>query len=315
MQQITLYNVENVILLGDFNLVPSRELDRLHASGSPQYGLSQWAASFQMSDVWRHFHPSDREYTCLSTSYWTMSRIDLAFASSAMMRRVISAEILSRGISDHAPLSVTIRTSGEVGERVWRLSGGWIADPEIQEAMPEALCNFWIDNTESVNPRILWDSFKACLRGEYIKRIAQQKRQSVQSLPQLEEQAKLCEAEFVRDPVQNRYIAWQDVLRDLSLLRLDLTKKSMIDSAQRVFEYGDKNGRLLAWLARGQHLVTHIGRLRGPEDRLLTLQADINEQFLRFYQTLYASRVSYSDSELSQYLDQIQLPTLAAEKR
>lgn len=61
-----------------------------------------------MMDVWRHFHPSDMEYTCLSTTYRTMSCIDLAFASPALVRRVVSTEILSRGISEHAQLSVTI---------------------------------------------------------------------------------------------------------------------------------------------------------------------------------------------------------------
>lgn len=47
-------------------------------------------------------------------------------------------------------------------------------------------------------PMILWDTFKVWLRGEYIKCIAQRKRQSVQSLGQLEERAKLKEAVYVR---------------------------------------------------------------------------------------------------------------------
>lgn len=127
MQQITMYNVDNVLLIGDFNMAPFRDLDRMHASGPQQHGLSHWASAFHMTDVWRHFHPSDREYTCLSTTYQSMSRIDLAFASPAMLKRVISTEILSRGISDH--LSVTIRTSHVEGGRVWRLCRYWIHGP------------------------------------------------------------------------------------------------------------------------------------------------------------------------------------------
>lgn len=69
---------------------------------------------------------------------------------------------------------------------------------------------------------------------------------------------------------------WQGALRDLSLIRVKLTKKSMLNSAQRVFEFGDKNVRLLAWLARGQHTVTHIGRLKDLEGSLLTAPADIS---------------------------------------
>lgn len=122
MQQVILFNVENVLFVGDFNMAPSPDLDRLHTSGSRPLGLTHWASTFHMTDVWRHFHPSDREFTCLSTTYRTLSRIDLAFALSGLLRRVVSSEILSRGISDHAPVPVSLRLSEVVGVRVWRLS-------------------------------------------------------------------------------------------------------------------------------------------------------------------------------------------------
>lgn len=191
MQQVILYNVDNVLFAGDFNMAPSPEMDRLHASGPQQSSISRWASTFHMTDVWRHFHPSDREYTCLSTTYRFLSRIDLAFASPALMRRVESAEILSRGISDHAPLSVTVRLTDVEGGGVWRLSKYWIMDPDIQEEMPESLCSFWLDNARSAGPLVVWDTLKSWLRGIYINRIAAKKRRSVQSLRHLEEQARI----------------------------------------------------------------------------------------------------------------------------
>lgn len=109
--------------------------------------------------------PSDREYTGRSTTNQTLSRLDLAFASPALLRRVVSAEILSRGISDHAPLYVIIQLSPVEGRRMWRLSKYCIMDPEIQEFLPEALCNFWLWNAESTSPLMVWDAFKSMLRG------------------------------------------------------------------------------------------------------------------------------------------------------
>lgn len=190
MQQVTLYNVDNVLFVGDFNMVTNRELDRMQASGPQQHDLSRWASAFHMTDVWHHFHLSDREFTCLSTTHRNMFRIDLAFASPALVRRVVSAEVLSRGISNHALVSVTIRLSHVVGERLWRLSKYWIMEPKIQEELPEALCNFWINNVVSAGPLVLWDTFKSWLRGEYMACIAMKKRQSAQSLRHLEEQAR-----------------------------------------------------------------------------------------------------------------------------
>ena len=207
-----------------------------------------------MTDLWRRMHPSTRAYTCLSTTYRTMSRIDLAFASPELLKRVVDVEILSRGISDHAPVSVTIRLSRVEGVRLLRLSKYWIMDPGIQEEMPEALCAFWLRNEGSADPLVEWDAFKAWLRGDFTARVAVRKRESVQSLRDHEERARLKEAEFVRSPDSEHYVPWSDALRDLSLVRVDLTKKSMLESAQRVFEYGDKNGQLLACLLGGSDL-------------------------------------------------------------
>lgn len=93
---------------------------------------------------------------------------------------------------------------------------------------------------------MVWDAFKSWLRGENITRIAMKKRQSIQSIRQLEEQAKQRETTYVLSPDQTNYISWQLILRDVCLLRIDLTKKSMLDGTQRGFEFRDKNVRLLA---------------------------------------------------------------------
>lgn len=77
---------------------------------------------------------------------------------------------------------------------------------------------------------MVWDAFKSWFRGEYIAQIAARKRQSVQSLRQLEGQIAL--------------------------------ENLCVDGAKRVFKFGTKNGTLLAWLAKGQYMVTHIGRLK-----------------------------------------------------
>lgn len=84
---------------------------------------------------------------------------------------------------------------------------------------------------------------------------------------------------------------------------------------QQVFEFGDKNGRLLVWLAKGQFAVTHIGGIKGSSGELLTSPDSINYRFLQFYQELYSSRVTYSDTDLKAYLDCIHFPTLDSEMR
>lgn len=82
-----------------------------------------------------------------------------------------------------------------------------------------------------------------------------------------------------------------------------------------MFEFGDKNGRLLAWLARGQTSSTHIAGIRDGGGQLITSPEDINDRFSQFYQEVYSSRNRYSSADLQDYLDGIAFPTLAKEYR
>lgn len=64
MQHVISYDMQNVILMGDFNLAPCPTLDRLRPLSRRSPDLLQWAMTFELVDAWRHCHPTDREYIC-----------------------------------------------------------------------------------------------------------------------------------------------------------------------------------------------------------------------------------------------------------
>lgn len=84
----------------------------------------------------------------------------------------------------------------------------------------------------------------------------------ISSLEALEAEASRLEADYVFSPVLDRYSVWQRVLR------AEQTKKALLYSQQTIFEYGDKNGCLLAWLAKSQTALTHIATIRDVRGRL-----------------------------------------------
>lgn len=102
------FNTALFFLLGDFNMVPSVELDRLHSSARGSPDLRQWADTYALTDVWRHMHPTLREYTCHSSTHKTPSRIDLVYAFNFALQFVRDLTVLPRGISDHAPLCLSL---------------------------------------------------------------------------------------------------------------------------------------------------------------------------------------------------------------
>lgn len=156
--------------------------------------------------------------------------------------------------------------------------------------MTEAICNYWTLNINSLSSGAQWDAFKAWVQGEYISRFASLRREEAKALGDLEAEAEKREREYVGSPNEVNYYAWQQVLRDLSLCRVEQTKKSMLHSAQRVFEHGDKNGRLLARLAKGQTSSTHIAGVRDERGHMITPPGGINTKFSQFYQGVYSSR-------------------------
>lgn len=88
MQTVVQFDTPLVFLLGDFNMVPSADLDRLSSSARDSSDLRQWADTFALTDVWRHMHPSLKEFTCHSSSHKTLSRIDLVYASGPVLQYV-----------------------------------------------------------------------------------------------------------------------------------------------------------------------------------------------------------------------------------
>lgn len=170
-------------------MVPSVELDRLHGLARDTPDLGQWADTFALTDIWRHIYPQSKVFTCHSATHKTLSRIDLAYASGPALQFVQDLSVLPRGISDHAPLCLTLALTVPPGTRLWRLSRFWANDERLQEPLMASICNFWMDNVGSVSPPVLWDSFKAWMRGEYGVNINRLKQESTHSLEQLEKQA------------------------------------------------------------------------------------------------------------------------------
>lgn len=101
MQLVLQFYTDAVYLMGDSNLVPSSAMDSLHTLAHDS--LTLWADTFALPDVWRHMYPNLREFTFHSTTYKTLSKIDLVFASNAALPYVRGISVLPRGISDHAP--------------------------------------------------------------------------------------------------------------------------------------------------------------------------------------------------------------------
>lgn len=98
-----------VLIAGDFNNILDFSLDTSNPNRVPNLELPNWADSALLTELWWWKHPALRQYSFLSTVFHSSSRIDLAFANSALLPWVIEAIYLAGGISNHVPLLITLQ--------------------------------------------------------------------------------------------------------------------------------------------------------------------------------------------------------------
>lgn len=224
--------------------------------------------------------------------------------------------MLPRGISDHAPLLLSSLdlSLGSV-ERIWRLSRFWISDTAVDSQFRMELLGFWAVNVGSADPAVAWDAFKATTRGHYQTIIARVQRERRADLVKAEREASSAEALFVRTRDPAHYSHLQFMTKEAVRLRTCLTQKKMLAQSQRIFEQGERSGRLLAWLSREQAGRMSISHIRDSSGQLIHTPEGINCCFAEFYESVYRSRVDYRGVDLGAYLDDIDIPTLTVPYR
>lgn len=124
---------DSTILIGDFNVVLSN--DDIGANNTFKNDISrsvifEGTAKFNLTEVWRALHPSlvDFSRRQVVRGVLKQSRIDLCFASSALMQKVSGALYKWSGLSDHSHLNITFSLV-----KSKRNGGLWVLNNSILE--------------------------------------------------------------------------------------------------------------------------------------------------------------------------------------
>lgn len=124
-------------------------------------------------DIWRNFYPTGRDYTHFSAPHSTYSRIDYFFTFLKDRHRIHSCDIGTIDISDHAPVVMTININDSIRSTLWKLNSSILNNPQVKENLKSAIESYFKENDNGeVSPTIIWDAFKAVLRGKIIAHTA-----------------------------------------------------------------------------------------------------------------------------------------------
>lgn len=108
LEKLAPHSPSQILIAGDFNNILDYSLDTSNPQRAPNHELSHWAAAANLTELWKWKHPTDRCCSYLSPGFGSSSRIDMAFASAALLPRVSEVSYLPGGVSNHTPLQINL---------------------------------------------------------------------------------------------------------------------------------------------------------------------------------------------------------------
>ena len=306
-----------VICGGDFNirLNPLLDSTRVATKNTPiTKRVKSLMVELGIIDVWRELHSMGRDYTHYSFPHSVYSRIDYFFMFGTDRFRITDCNIKTIDLSDHSPISLSLKLKGKTRKMLWRLNSNMLNDPKIMEKLKEEIKDYLdLNDSGEVSPVILWDAMKAVMRGKMISITSFSKKLRGQKLADLQgklKQLQVADSNTINSILKGEIKKLQNEIDDIYTQEI---QKKIIFLKQKNYEVGGKSAKLLAYKLRKQQADNTIYKIKNPKTKVIENQiGKIQECFEAFYRTLYSQPQASEESQIDTFLNSLNLPTLTA---
>lgn len=306
----------NLIVGGDFNTVLDTYLDRSSKRHFPKNASSEFLNVFiknsNVLDMWRALNPSGRDYSFYSPVHNSYSRIDYFLVDAKLAPFALNAQYHSIVISDHSPLSFSMRLDHiDKPHNSWRLNPQLLTDKKFCEYLTEQMSLYFeCNDIPGTSSSILWEAFKAFIRGSIISFEASRKKENLAKLQDLEKQIKALDNENSCTPSTILHNKISNLKYEYNKIMSAKISKAFLYTRQRFFEFGDKPDKLLARQLRKMESDRTIHKIKAQDNTILTKLKDVNNRFFEFYTELYTSKATPDSAAINHFLDRCDLPKL-----
>lgn len=214
----------HIILSGDFSLVLDPVWDRSSHSVSRPTKSAQIVQTFmdmhKLIDPWRFKNPTKIEYSFFSNVHKSFSRIDFFLVDPFFLNAISEWKYNPILISDHAPVSMTIKLPSQRPRRTWRLDLLLLADSDFVQFVSKQIGIYLGTNvTDDLSASTLWEALKVYLRGQIIAYNAYTRKIHQNNIVDLSSRIKVLDNLVSTSPTPEREWAYKLKLTFYLLLR------------------------------------------------------------------------------------------------
>ncbi len=182
-------------------------MDRLPVEKRPQSRKTNTALGMMnelgLIDMWRYFHPKEKDFTFMSQTHGSYSRLDFFCISKTELHRIVECNIEPITLSDHGPVVLKLNLGQHRQFKYWRLNVSILNNIKHKEEIQREWEDYIkINDNGSVSPSVLWDAAKAVIRGKIIALTSRLKKQ--RELKQLEIEKEIKKLEYEHKNTGNK---------------------------------------------------------------------------------------------------------------
>lgn len=309
-------DTHRLILAGDFNTVIDPSMDRSCPKTLTRSKMSQILSDLTHKigcvDPWRFLYPQKKDFSFYSNVHHTYSRIDYFFIDKTFLPAVEKVEYMAIVESDHAPVILDITFSQNLTQHnTWRLNTALLADNKFCKHISGAIDEFLeFNRSDSISPSTLWETLKVVIRGEIISYSTSRNKEKKRKEKELISAIKKIDHQYSITPTPELNKVRIELKTQYDLLSLERTEKHLLWSKGHYYEHGDKASRLLAYQLKSRAASRLIPQIRTSSQVLTIDPREINATFKEFYSELYTSTFPQDTSNMKEFLDDLEFPSL-----
>ena len=285
--------LENKVIIGDFNLVLNPEFDRIgttHKRSKSVEILNSIMQELYLVDVWRAYNENVRRYTWFRTKpKLVASRIDFALISQGMVDLCKNICFIPGAFSDHTAIFLYLELcKQDRGPGYWKFNAKLLQDTEFIEEI-NIFLEHLVDNTKHMYIVDRWEYCKRKIASQ-IKEFSKTKSSEKQLIiSQLSEKIIEMEEKIQRDEAKDVKLAelMLKTKADMEEIMSERIKGVMFRSKCKYYEYGEKSSKYFFGLEKTRYNAKTCHQLYNSEGAIVEGSTEILKLLHAYYAKLY----------------------------